>query len=102
MSGASRAEVLNDERLDSLERFRDVEFKDWREDMERRFAEAFPGGDHVGHCRYHSIMIESIEERRRLRRAVMEKTIAGLVWGVLVFLGLAAWHYVKSQIGKDG
>jgi hypothetical protein len=41
------------ERLDSLE--------SWRKDMERRFAEAFPGGDHVGHCRYHDLMIEGID-----------------------------------------
>lgn len=83
-------QVMTDERLDSLER--------WRDDLERRFAEAFPGGDHAGHCRYHMIMIEQIEERRRLRRAVMEKTIGGLVWGALVTVALACWHYVKSQI----
>lgn len=86
----ARAETMTDERLDSLER--------WREDMEKRFADAFPGGDHVGHCRYHRLMIEDIEARRKLRQAVMEKSVAGLVWAGLVFLGLAAWTYFKNLV----
>jgi hypothetical protein len=91
-----RAEAMTDERLDSLERFRDVDFKNWQTDMERRFAEAFHGGDHVGHCRYHALMIESIEWRKRMWRAVMEKTIAGLVWGAMIFLGYAVLNYLKG------
>lgn len=83
-----------DERLDSLER--------WRAEFEARWQTSFPNGDHAGHCRYHQIMIEQIEERRRLRRAVMEKSIAGLVWGGIVFLALAAWHYIKTQIKGGG
>ena len=93
-SREDRAESMADERLDSLERRHD--------DLEKRFAEAFPGGDHVGHCRYHEIMIEQIEERRRLRRAVMEKSIAGLVWGGIIFLALAAWQYVKTNVRGGG
>lgn len=85
---------MTDDRLDSLER--------WREDVEKRFADAFPGGDHVGHCRYHQLMIDDIDARKRLRQAVIEKSIAGLVWGGLVFLGLAAWTYIKSQIKGGG
>lgn len=83
-------QVMTDERLDSLER--------WRDDLEKRFAEAFPGGDHVGHCRYHKLMIDDIEAKKRLRQAVMEKTIAGLVWGMLAGLAIAVWQYVKAQI----
>lgn len=81
--------AMTDERLDSLER--------WRLDMEKRFADAFPGGDHIGHCRYHTLMIENLEERRKLRMAVQEKTISGLVWAALVALGIAVWQYLKGQ-----
>lgn len=85
------AEQINtDERLDTLER--------WRDDLERRFAEAFPGGDHIGHCRYHTLMIEEIEERRRLRRAVQEKTISGLVWAGVLAVGVAVWQWIKANI----
>lgn len=78
------------ERLEELER--------WRIDMEKRFADAFPGGDHVGHCRYHTLMIEHLEERRKLRIAVQEKTISGLLWAAIVGLGIAAWQYLKGQL----
>jgi hypothetical protein len=66
--------------------------------LERRFAEAFPGGDHVGHCRYHQLMIEGIDAKKRLREAIMQKTIAGLVWGAMIGLGLAVWQYLKSLL----
>lgn len=79
-----------EERVGSLER--------WQSDIERRFAEAFPGGDHIGHCRYHTLMIEEIEAKKKLRQAVMEKTIAGLVWGALVGLGIVVWQYLKSMM----
>jgi hypothetical protein len=92
VSDVARADVLTDERLDSLER--------WRDDLERRFAEAFPGGDHVGHCRYHALMIEDIDARKRLRQAVLEKTISALVWGFIVAIGATLWYgaiaYLRS------
>lgn len=91
-----REAVLTDERLDDLERFRDIEFKNWKTDMERRFAEAFPGGDHVGHCRYHQLMIDDIEAKKKLRQAIAEKTISGLVWSAIVFLVVAALNYLKA------
>lgn len=84
-------ETTTDERLSSLER--------WREDMEKRFADAFPGGDHVGHCRYHDLMIEDINSRKKLRQAVMEKTISGLVWAAVVGAGVAIWNYYFKAKG---
>lgn len=86
----SRDDTMTDERLDALER--------WQEDMDRRFAEAFPGGDHVGHCRYHALMIEDIDSRKRLRQAVIEKTISGLVWALVVAAGIAVWTWFKAQV----
>lgn len=91
---AERDAAMIDERFESLER--------WRDDIERRFAEAFPGGDHIGHCRYHSLMIERNEELRRLRAAILEKTVAGLVWAVLVGVAIAGWNYVSESIRKGG
>lgn len=67
--------------------------------LEQRFAEAFPGGDHVGHCRYHTLMIEDINSRKRLRQAVMEKTISGLVWSAVVGAGVAIWNYYFKAKG---
>lgn len=59
---------------------------------------AFPTGDVDGHRRYHELMIEEIEEKRRLRRAVVEKSISGLVWAGMVGIGVALWHYLKQAI----
>lgn len=68
------------------------------DDLEKRFTEAFPAGDHVGHSRYHALMIEDIDSRKRLRQAVMEKTISGIVWAVVVAGGLALWAWIKAQV----
>lgn len=81
-----------EERVENLERF--------QVDIERRFAEAFPAGDHVGHCRYHQLMIENIEAKKRLTQAVMEKTISGLVWSVIVGVAIACWAYLRSLLGR--
>lgn len=69
-------------------------------DLAQRFADAFPGGDHVGHCRYHELMIDDIDGRKKLRDAVMEKTVAGLVWAIIVGIAIACWHYLNSLWGK--
>lgn len=63
------------------------------------FSKAFPGNDLEGHRRYHTTMIEMLEERRRLRVTIQEKTISGLVWGLLVFLAFSAWEYVQRRLG---
>lgn len=99
---SDQAESLTDQRLDDLERFRDVDFPSWKDDLEKRFAEAFPGGDHIGHCRYHALMIEGIEWRKRLWRAVMDKTVAGLVWGAMLAVGYACWRYFLSLVRGTG
>jgi hypothetical protein len=80
-------------RVEDLER--------WREDIEKRFSAAFPGGDHVGHCRYHDLMIEQLSERKRLRLAITEKTISALLWSGVAVVGVALWSYVKSLLGRD-
>jgi hypothetical protein len=58
----------------------------------------FPGGDAEGHRRAHETMIEELEEKRKLRRAVQEKTISGLVWMFVVACGTALWNYAKEHI----
>lgn len=68
------------------------------DDLERRFTEAFPAGDHIGHCRYHALMIEDIDSRKRLRQAIMEKTISGIVWAGVVVVGVSLWAWIKAQV----
>lgn len=63
-------------------------------------ANAFPGGDTEGHRRFHQTQIEMLEERRRLRVAIQEKTISGLIWMLLVFTGLSVWSSIKNNIAS--
>ena len=50
---------------------------------------AFPEGDLEGHRRYHQLIIEEIEWRKRLRQALIEKSLLGLIIGVAAFTGTA-------------
>lgn len=59
---------------------------------------AFPNGDIAGHCRYHEIQMERLEETRRLRVAIQEKTISGLIWATILAGGTALWHAVKDAL----
>lgn len=84
--------AMIDERLDSLER--------WRDEFETKFKTAFPHGDHVGHAAYHDLMIEQIRDRKRLIAAVREKTLTALVWSGMIGFGLAVWHYVVDSVRR--
>ena len=61
-----------------------------------KLFKAFPGDDVEGHRRAHEAQIEMVEEKRKLRIAIQEKTISGLIWAALVALGTALYHeFVK-------
>lgn len=67
-----------------------------------KLVEAFPDGDYEGHRRYHKTMIDILNEKRRLRIAIQEKTISGLVWAGIVFLGFSVWSKLAAllTVGK--
>lgn len=59
----------------------------------------FPAGDPESHRRYHETIIEDLAERRRLRQAIQEKTISGLIWAALVGLGATVWYGILARLG---
>lgn len=59
---------------------------------------AFPAGDLDGHRRYHEVQIQRLEETRRLRVAIQEKTISGLIWAGVVWVAYSAFHSVAEYI----
>lgn len=63
-----------------------------------RVSGAFPGADGDAHRRAHEAMIERTAELRRLRVAIQEKTIGGLVWAAMIAVGLAMWKYIIGII----
>lgn len=64
-----------------------------------KLARAFPADDIDGHRVYHEAIIERNRELRRLRVAIQEKTISGLVWIAIVWLGTRAWGALAPRIG---
>lgn len=97
MHAAAQEDI--DGRLSDLER-RQNETDAKIADTRSRLLDAFPAGDTEGHRRYHELQMQLLEERRRLRIAVQEKTISGLVWGLMVFIALAAWAYFKTLVTR--
>ena len=61
---------------------------------------AFPAGDMAGHCRAHQALIDDVEARKRLRQAITEKTISGLIWAGIVGVATAVWHELVKQLGR--
>lgn len=59
---------------------------------------AFPAGDADGHRRYHELIIENTEAKKRLRAAIIEKTIPGLLWAALVWIGIACLQSIKALL----
>lgn len=66
--------------------------------MDRHILKAYPGGDLEGHRRYHEIMIQRNEEIRSLKLEIRNKTIAGLVWSAMAFVGWCVWSIIKQRI----
>ena len=62
------------------------------------FKKAFVGDDLDGHRRYHQTVIEMLEERRKLRLAIQEKTITGLVWVFLCWLVAATSSEIANAL----
>jgi hypothetical protein len=81
------------ERLDTIEESHQQTIREVS-----RFKDAFPSGDFESHQRYHAMLIEQLAERRRLRIAIQEKTISGLVWSGIVAIGYALWNAFLSII----
>ena len=57
---------------------------------------AFPNADFEGHRRYHQSVIEMLEERKKFYREITKKTIIGVLWALMVWVGIAVYHEILS------
>lgn len=64
----------------------------------KKVVNAFPNGDHDGHRRFHETQMEMLEEKRRLRIAIQEKTISGLIWAAIVIGCKLLWDGVVKAM----
>lgn len=72
-----------------------AKLQDDHHELAEKFKKSFPAGDHEGHCRYHDLIIERTAEIKKLRLAVQEKTISGILWAGIVSLGIAVFHELQ-------
>lgn len=70
------------------------------EQTQAYILKAFPGGDIEGHSRYHETVIEILREKRRLRVAIQEKTISGLVWSIIVGFAILLWQGILTLLNE--
>lgn len=77
------------------ERLRQIEGR-WKSDVDLkldrlvRFADAYEG--------YLKLCLERETERKAMRRAIIEKTLIGLVWAAVVFVGVSTWHSLRAAL----
>ena len=64
----------------------------------QRLESGFPGGDVEGHARYHQSLIDDMQVRKDLAKAIKEKTISGLIWVSILWAGSHFWEYVVSGV----
>jgi hypothetical protein len=67
----------------------------------QKLYKGFPSSDVDGHRRAHEAMIERTSEIRRLRVAIQEKTISGLIWSGIVGIAVLIWIGIVTSIGLD-
>lgn len=77
------------------ERIKDIETR-WKSDVDFKLDRlvAFANA-------YEPFLVEAtqtLKERSAIRRAVIEKSLVGLIWAGLAFLATATWNYVKDHL----
>jgi hypothetical protein len=67
------------------------------EELRAEMNKGFANDDPDGHRRHHELLIEREAQRVKLRNAIIEKTLSGLVWMFLCWIGIAIWqHFLNS------
>lgn len=69
-------------------------------ELSRLVKAGFPNDDPHGHRRVHEGYIEEAEARKKLKAAVLEKTLSGVLWTGMAGLGMALWETVKAAVHK--
>lgn len=69
-------------------------------ELKAYIATGYPDGDPVGHRLSHEKEIRGAARWEQIKTSVAEKLLTGGVWGLLAFLGLAAWEMLKREAQK--
>jgi len=79
---------------DDCKAYTDKQIKELEEDIKA----AFIGGDFARHRSSHEESESSETSRKLLWQGVKEKTLSGVIWAAILFLGTAAWDYIVKLL----
>lgn len=68
--------------------------------LRQTFADAFPAGDPHGHRIAHEKAIANATWWDKTKSDAVSKVTAAGLWGLLVFLAVAAWEHIKQEARK--
>lgn len=77
------------------EEYRRLEAR-WKSDVDLKLDRLITFADKYDH--FLEALIRKEVRWAKFQDAVIEKTLGALIWGALVFVALAAWHYVQAKI----
>lgn len=50
--------------------------------------------------RYVKEALKAQAQRAEMRQAIIEKSLGGLVWALIIGLGAAVWQYIKNEVRR--
>jgi len=62
---------------------------------------AFSNDDPRGHREYHDALIAAAQQRVKIRQAVIEKSLTGLIWVGVVWVAYAIWQAFRHALGLN-
>lgn len=75
------------------------EMRDAMAELRRLLVAGFPDEDPAAHRRHHEESMEFYQDMKQLAKEVRNHTAKGIVWGLLILVGLSVWQFTKTKIG---
>ena len=44
------------------------------------------------------LLLERESSRKKVNAAIVEKSLGGLIWGAIVFIGVASWEWMRNHV----
>lgn len=60
--------------------------------------DAFPEGDTRAHREAHKAWIQELNDRRELRKKIIEKLATGGAWGTILAIIALGWYWLKGHL----
>lgn len=78
----------------------DVKAGQFHTALQKMITDAFPGGDLRRHHDYHEREENDARRWEKLKAGIVENTLKGGAWALLVFIAMSIWEHVKALVAK--